>query len=300
MNNKIKVSILLSSFNQSQYINECINGILLQNIPFNYEIIVADDYSNDNTLQMIIERFEESKVNFKILKSVKNIGFKENYKRGYQACNGEYIAIIEGDDYWTDPNRLIKHIEFLDSHHECVLSYNRFIRFNQDTYRYTIQDWNFNEDFQYITAHKLAEANIIGNLSACVIRNSTLKKIDPKIYEIGFADWLLAMALGEFGVICQLKNVMSVYRIHSNGLWSKKDTEDINKSMINLINEYDSFLNYRYTPEFIKNTKRFTNQPPNKKQAAYSFINEFLPPILLLLLKWVTPEYFKKKLFRST
>lgn len=296
MSNNIKLSILLATYNQGKYIEECIDGILMQNLPFPYEIIVADDYSQDNTLQIIKNKLNQSDAQFNVLGTTKNIGFKSNYKRGYNACTGEYIAVIEGDDYWTDPNRLIKHIRFLDCHHECVLSFNRFLRLNQKNHRYTIPEWNSVDDFEYITADKLAESNIIGNLSACVFRNSTFQKLNPLIFEIGFADWLLAMALGQYGVICRLKDIMSVYRIHANGLWSKMNSQEASESMLKLIDEYNIFLEYRFDNEFKKNAKRFLNISTEEKKGFKTFIKELTPPIIIDLIKWVTPMYLVKKL----
>ena len=129
----MKLSILLVSYNHENYIQQGLKGIAIQQCNFEFEVIVADDCSTDNTLILIRDELGKKGLDYKVLESTQNLGLEMNYKRGFEACQGEYIAVLEGDDYWTDPFRLQKHADFLDQHHECSMSFNRLIVFDQTT-----------------------------------------------------------------------------------------------------------------------------------------------------------------------
>lgn len=128
MNDAItKCSILLVTYNHENYIIQAIESILEQKTTFGFEIVVADDCSNDNTLSIIQQYAQEYPGKFRILEKESNLGITLNYKRGFAACKGEYIAILEGDDFWTDPLKIQKHVDFLESNKACVMTFNQFV-----------------------------------------------------------------------------------------------------------------------------------------------------------------------------
>jgi len=252
----MKLSILLITFNQAKYIKQCIEGILIQDIPYEFELIVADDFSNDATLKIIKESVNGKVKNLRILESTLNHGISKNYQRALYACEGEYIAVIEGDDYWTDPERLKKHISFLDKHQECVLSMNRFSIYYQESGKFLNKEWVSSEGHQYLTTSQMAMGNKLGNLSACVFRKSQIDKIKPDLFDLELADWMLGMVLSENGPIAILKEIMSVYRVHNNGQWSKMDAKNQIDRTLALIDQYNQYLGYRYDAEFNSNKQR--------------------------------------------
>ena len=295
----MKLSILIVSYNQEKYIAECLDSILIQKIPFEFEIIVADDNSTDSTLSIIIEKLINTKLNYRILATESNLGIVRNYQRAFQECKGNYIAVMEGDDYWTDPYRVKKHVEFLENHLEFVMSFNRMIVFNETKGSFVLSEWVLNDDYEYITAKQLASGNKIGNLSACVFRNSEIKKLNAKIFEIPIADWMLGMALGQYGLIAKLKDVMSVYRVNSNGEWSKMSVEEQNNAVVKLIDVYNKFLDNKYDDEFNEYKNSIINQA-NSKRVSTSLV-DYIPPILLLILKLILPlelRRLRKRVFK--
>lgn len=94
----------------------------MQKTDFDFEIIIGEDCSSDSTLS-ICHEYAARHSNIRILSNNKNIGYTENWKRVLSACNGEYIAAIEGDDYWTDSNKLQKQVDFLNSYPQYGLCY---------------------------------------------------------------------------------------------------------------------------------------------------------------------------------
>lgn len=126
-NNHIKVSVAIIAFNQSKYIKETIESVLMQKTTFNYEIVICEDNSTDDTRKICIEYKKQypNKVNLVLNKS--NLGYSKNFINVLSQCNGEYIALCEGDDYWTLDDKLEKQVIFLDNHSKyslCCHDYN--------------------------------------------------------------------------------------------------------------------------------------------------------------------------------
>lgn len=117
----IKLSILLVTYNQEQYIQQCLDSILMQHVNFEYEVIIGDDCSTDNTL-LICDEYAERYPFVYVFHHSKNMGHVGNWEFCLNHCHGEYIAILEGDDYWIDCHKLQKQVDYLDSHSEVALT----------------------------------------------------------------------------------------------------------------------------------------------------------------------------------
>ncbi|MDR1091887.1 MAG: glycosyltransferase, partial [Prevotella sp.] len=186
----------------------------------------------------------------------RNLGYIRNYQRAFAACTGDYVAIMEGDDYWNKPDHLQNHIDYLEKLPESSMSFNRHVRLFVEQNREEIFDWTTNGDYELITTEELASGNRIGNLSCCMFRGKLIRNIDPKLFDMEIADWMLGMYMGQFGPLLYLKEVTSVYRIHGKGQWSQMDSKTIDIRVIKLIGEYDKYFNYKYTKSFKKHRRR--------------------------------------------
>ncbi|KAB1155820.1 glycosyltransferase family 2 protein [Flavobacterium luteum] len=115
-NHKPLLSVLIITYNHENFIKGCLDGILMQICDFKVEVIVANDCSPDNTNEIINEILNESNENpfIKYLNREHNWGAMQNFIDAYKNCNGKYIAFCEGDDYWTDENKLQKQVDFLE------------------------------------------------------------------------------------------------------------------------------------------------------------------------------------------
>lgn len=296
----MKLSILLICYNQEKYISQCIDSILFQNIPFDYEIVVADDCSKDRTLAIIKDKLHTIGSHLKILDNGINLGISKNYQRGFEACTGEYIAVMEGDDYWTNPERLQIHINFLEKHRECVMSMNRYIEFDENLNSIKHIGWHLTEDFKYVTTRDMAIGNKLGNLSACVFRKKEISKIKLDFYLLDVADWILGLVLSQNGFIAILKELTSVRRVHENGEWSKMSRNKKNDNLILCIDSYNKYLEYKYDKEFTDYKSKIIST------ATLSFSNYpivgFIPPIIIFLFKLIVPKnfmvYIKKRVIK--
>lgn len=252
----MKINVILITYNQAQYIRQTLESILMQSVAADVEIIVADDCSQDNTVDIIREYEGKTPFSFTFLQRPHNLGYVKNYQQAFAACTGDYVAIMEGDDYWTTPSHLQNHIDHQEKQPDASMSYNRHLRLFVDQNRKEIFDWTNDNSFESVTTEQLALGNRIGNLSCCVLRGKYVKEIDPKLFDMNVADWMLGMYMGQFGPLLYLKEVTSAYRIHDNGQWSKMDERTQSLQVIDFINQYDKYFNYKYTEPFTKHKRR--------------------------------------------
>lgn len=308
-----KLSILVITYNHEKYIRQAIESILIQKMDFDYEVILADDCSTDSTQKILMEYVDKYPTTFKPHFSPKNLGVTKNYGRAFKLCSAEYVAVLEGDDYWTDVQKLTKQIKFLDEHRESPICFNRFWGYFEDKNKFVALPNFVNSepgDYRFLTLEQLIKENFIGNFSTCMYRNSELQKIDEKIFELTAYDWMINMYLAQFGVIGYLPNVMSVYRIHSAGTWSGLGlTTQIEKTLAS-IESYNKFFNNKYAAEFEEvrriyqrqlRVQQLKNQPmirvtKNILKKAYHIFQMIIPSGIWVLLGWLMPPLFKQML----
>lgn len=290
----IKVSVLVITYNHAQYIKEALDSLLMQKHDYSYEIVIADDCSTDDTFQKIQE-YAAQHENFVFLPNERNHGITQNYKRAFEACRGEYIAILEGDDYWTSPHKISKMVKFLDDNRGCSMVFNRFIVAEAKTKKFNVQPWPLHEPFQLITISDLIQDNMIGNFSTCMYRNDNIRKIDPSLYEMRVYDWMFNMVNAQFGLIGYLPEVMSVYRLHPNGTWTQKTEAEKIEDMIESIDTYNKYFDFIYDEEFQAHRTRLTDRLPQVsapltgRQKFKQSLKGYTPPILISIAKYILP-----------
>ena len=97
----IKVTVLVMTYNHAKFISKAIDSVLMQKTSFNYEIIVSEDCSTDGTKEIVLEYQQRFPHQIRLLLSEQNIHSNAVVTRGIYAAKGEYIALLDGDDYWT-------------------------------------------------------------------------------------------------------------------------------------------------------------------------------------------------------
>lgn len=128
---KIEVSVCMITYNHEKYITQAIEGVLSQQTTFPVELIIGEDCSTDTTRKLCEHYRAIFPEKIKLLLPNKNIGIKENLLETIKQASGKYIAFCEGDDYWTDPLKLQKQVDFLETHSEYSLCCHRYKIYNQ-------------------------------------------------------------------------------------------------------------------------------------------------------------------------
>ena len=115
-----QVSVAVITYNMEEYLPQLLNSILAQKTHFKYEIIIDDDCSPDNTREILYQYKEKYPEIIRLSLRTKNVGGSRNMYGVLQQCTGKYIALLEGDDFWDDENKLQYQYDFMESHPEYV------------------------------------------------------------------------------------------------------------------------------------------------------------------------------------
>lgn len=217
------LSILCITYNHEKYISKAINSFLEQEASFDFEIVIGEDCSTDKTLEIILEFQKIHPKIIKIIKSEKNVGVTENFRRTLAACRGKYVALCEGDDYWDDPKKIQTQVSFLESNPEYVLTYHdtyTIDKSNKITNDQSKKGINFDA-----TKSFLIKAPSISTLTAC-FRNE-IKEIPIEFNHAPILDICLWSLLGKYGSGKYLKSIKpSLYRTHDGGIFSPKSKSE--------------------------------------------------------------------------
>lgn len=221
-----KVSVVSITYNHEAYIRAALDGFVAQKTDFPVEVIIADDASTDATPAIIQEYADRHPDLFRPILRPKNIGVHANFTAVLSAARGEYLAICEGDDYWTDPLKLTKQVEYLDRHPNTMVCFHpvRVVYENQDQDRSGTRDSDFPplSWCHDLSVEALLARNFIQTNSVMYRRLSRYDDIPPDIMPI---DWYLHVRHAIRGDIALLPETMAVYRRHPQGIWYLADTD---------------------------------------------------------------------------
>jgi len=210
----MKISVALITFNQELYIAECLNSVLSQITDFDFEIVIGDDFSSDKTREIILDFKQRFPGKIVLLENDGNVGMNKNFIRTINACRGEFIAFIEGDDYWTDNNKLQIQSKFLDKNKTYSFCFHLVERIKKEGSVEVIPELEKRHDLQITD---FLEKNFLGSCSICFRRDS-LKEWPEWFHEVGIMDWLLYILLLKNGNAGYIDKIMGVYRVHDKGV----------------------------------------------------------------------------------
>jgi glycosyltransferase involved in cell wall biosynthesis len=242
----VKLSILIVTYNHEQYLAQALDSVVMQQVDFDYEIIVGEDHSTDRTREILLEYHKKYPQKFKLLLHDKNQGACANFVQSFKACTGDYIAYLEGDDYWTDTFKLQKQVDFLDSHPECAICFHNCEEFYDDGSK---PSWLYcSEDQKKFTKLEdlIAKGNFIPSCSA-LFRNGLFEEFPDWYHTLGMGDWTLHILNAQHGDIGYINEVMGRHRNHSGGTWSLRSQAVSIREIIRAYKTIDQYFSYKYT-----------------------------------------------------
>ncbi len=221
------VSIVCETYNHEKYVRDCIEGFLMQKVNFEYEILIHDDASTDNT-QAIIKEYESRYPDIikPIYQTVNQCskGIRIWYEIQFQRAKGKYIALCEGDDYWTDPYNLQKQVDFLESNPTYSLCFHNAV----------VHHENGSKPDYLFASLQTREYDIKENIGNWIIPTASLvfrRSVINSPYfkevrasrKIIVCDYPMIQICAKEGRIYGLSDPMSVYRKHSTGWTQQRD-----------------------------------------------------------------------------
>ena len=194
------------TYNHENYIKKAVESVLMQKTNFKYELVIGEDCSTDKTRGILFELKEKHLNTIRLLLRNQNLGAMENSYQTYKECKGEYIAILEGDDYWADPYKLQLQVDFLDNNIDYVACCHNTKRIfeNSDHSSHLMVPDNI-EDFDLAM-----DSGINVHISSLMFREDI--KFPKFVMKLKIGDWPKMMICISQGKVRYLHKVMSVYR----------------------------------------------------------------------------------------
>jgi len=239
------VDVLMITYNHEAYIAQAIESVLGQRTSFPVRLIVGDDHSTDSTFEIAAAYAARFPDRISASRGETNIGMNPNWARTYARCGSKYVALLEGDDYWSRVDKLQKQVDFMESHEECVLCFHDAVSLTPDgTTAEYIPRSIFSEKLSYTDAD-FVKFNLFPTCSA-FFRNGIVTELPGEFYDAVSGDWLLYVLLSQRGQVHFIPEKMGVRRVHQGGVWSGKSTAEQYLFRIRSIEAVDSLVRGKY------------------------------------------------------
>lgn len=298
----MKLSICCITYNQEKYIAQTLDGILMQETDFEVEILIGEDQSTDNTRNIILVYQEKYPGKIRLMPGTRNLGVRKNFAQTLLAATGEYVAICEGDDYWTDPLKLQKQVNLLEANPNMNLCFHNTAIRQEESGAITYS--NKDEQPLRTNIYDLINDWYIMTCSMVYRRNFTVL---PAWFTTVFnTDYALQMIIAKDETsIGYIKDTMAVYRKHGEGESAKVWGDDPYFWLIYLFEQFNSYTNLQYRTAISARKKKinqnlagYYSKTLQKKNMASSLKAKLL--LRLAFMKMNRPGfYFKKFLNRK-
>lgn len=272
-----KVSVLIITYNQKNFIRQAIDSVLAQETTFPIEILVGDDFSSDGTREIIQEYERQHPGLVKGVLHPRNMGkngginFLETLKR----AAGEYYALIDGDDYLTDPLKLQKQVDLLDAHPDYSMAFhNALITYEDGSPSHVLNGPDMKP--YYTIEDLIGEDEIWFMATSSTLYRNSIKEYPAWFSESVSGDIPRLILKAKMGKIGYLPDVMSVYRKNSNGtsFTDKYDDAVFLQNRIDMYSNINQELNYQYDRLLKKNIARYYRMMLKSRQFRNSYIGK--------------------------
>ena len=253
-----KVSVFMITYNHAPFIAQAIESIVTQQVNFEFELVIGEDKSTDNTLAICQEYAAKYPGIIRLLPTDRNYGVMGNTVRVLEACKGTYIATCEGDDYWCDENKLQKQVDFLDANPDYSMCFTAIGVLDE-------MGWNLPDEYYFPKPEKedytigdfiVSEMNIVPT-PTLMFRNVLPHPLPDFFVNSMAGDMVIQLFTGDKGKAKLINEKMAVYRNHSGGVTKSKETiEKANAALMKMYSGFNKYTNYKYD-EFFRT--RFLN-----------------------------------------
>lgn len=218
------VSVLMLAYNHSRFIRQAVESVLQQRVDFTVEILIGEDCSGDDTRAVLLALAGEHPGRLQLRLHNRNIGMSENYADLLSACRGEFVALLEGDDYWTNPQKLSRQVNFLVQRPECPLCFHDALVVGDFTLESLRRHYCEPKPPKFSTFADLMVRNFLPTCSV-MFRRALLQPLPNALRKLPMQDWPSWALIARHGPLAFLDETWSCYRIHSGGAWSSQTTE---------------------------------------------------------------------------
>lgn len=213
-----KVDILMMTYNHGSFIAQAIESILNQKTNFDYRLIIGEDCSSDNTLKICQEYAQKFPDKILLVNQVVNIGHHKNFVHIYNLTSTPYIALCEGDDYWTDEHKLQAQVDFLESHPDFIICFHPVEEISNDGSKKIS-----NQGQKQVTDIEDLINGWYMNTASYVFRNQRRIHFPEWFFKAKATDLCFHILIAEHGgKIFYIDRIMAAYRRHGGGITDEK------------------------------------------------------------------------------
>jgi glycosyltransferase involved in cell wall biosynthesis len=239
-----KVSVAMITFNQERFVAQTIESVLRQETDFPVELVIGDDFSQDGTRRIVTEYRDRHSDRIRLLPGGHNVGMLRNFVQTIEACTGQYIALLEGDDFWTSPRKLQKQVDFLDARPDLSCCAHNAVKIDQITET---------EVGHYCPPH-LSPVLKVRDMLRCdwvptcsvMFRRRVLGPFPDWYFDLLMGDWSLHLLNMRFGDMGYDQTPMAAYRIHADGVWSGATPVQRIMSQIEAHHRFDALFDRKH------------------------------------------------------
>jgi len=224
----IKVSVAMITYNHERFIKQAIESVLMQQTDFEIELVVGEDCSTDGTRAIVRAYRDRYPEQIQLLLPEKNQGMMNNFVATLNMCRGQYVALLEGDDYWINPTKLQKQVNFLEHQRQCtvcfhnaLIVYDGCIKDPHPYYAEQPQEMQSRKPKPMSTLEDILSGNFIQTCSV-MFRAGILHELPDWYVDLPFGDWALHILNAHHGDMGYIDEILSTYRIHDGGAWSSQ------------------------------------------------------------------------------
>ena len=215
-----RITTVITTYNHESFIAQAIESAICQKGAFEHEVLVSDNGSTDGTREIVRQYASRHPGLVKDVSYDVNQGLSKNLKKCFDLATGDYIAILEGDDYWTDEAKLDKQLKFLEEHPSCSMVFSR-IRLNRDgVYSFLPRHDQLPTLISEPELLASEDMNPICNFSCSMFPARYIRSLPDFAYEGRLSEVTVAFYMVQIGPIGFVKESLSDYRIHANGVFS--------------------------------------------------------------------------------
>jgi glycosyltransferase involved in cell wall biosynthesis len=215
----MKLSVCIFAYNLEKFIGQAIESVLSQITDFDYEIVIGEDCSKDSTREIVLGYQHKYPDKIRVLCNKQNLGIMENYSHSINQCKGEFIALLDGDDYWLSNRKLQKQVDYLTANPAYSLCFHDAKILN------TNEQWDdetcCGAGHKKIVTFEDVVCDVHIPTSSLVFRRSALTNFPPEWFNNTHCpDRPIFLMLLANGPGYYFSELWSVYRKHANGFWT--------------------------------------------------------------------------------
>ncbi|MFV0419931.1 MAG: glycosyltransferase [Dysgonomonas sp.] len=246
----ILVSVSMITYNHEKFIAEAIEGVVMQKTNFRFELVIGEDLSTDNTRAVCLEFQKKYPDIIRLRLNDPNQGMMLNWINNIESGQGKYIALCDGDDYWTDPYKLQKQVDFMESNSDFSMCSHKV-----HTLMCGHLDENMEMEQDILTTEDIIRKDW-GLLTASIFFRKDAHKTPDWYYTVKNGDYALQLIVSLSGKIKFLPDYMAVYRQHLGGVSSTLKPLNQTAWMVYLLDEFNRYTNHGFKKVIVERIKR--------------------------------------------